>query len=39
VVEAYQEWCGPSKPVSSHLKKLFFEAGDAPIKFYKVSTH
>ena len=37
VVEAYQDWCGPCKPVSSTLKKLFFDAGDAPLKFYKVA--
>ncbi|GMH36323.1 hypothetical protein BSKO_04191 [Bryopsis sp. KO-2023] len=36
VVEGYQSWCGPCKAVQSAFKRLYFDLGDRPLKFYTV---
>ena len=37
VVECYQDWCGPCKAIFNTFKRLYFELGDRPLKFYTVS--
>ena len=34
VLEAYSDWCGPSKAINATLKRLYFEHGDKGLKFY-----
>lgn len=36
VIECYQNWCGPCKAITSTFKKLYFDLGDKPLKFYTV---
>ena len=38
VIELYQTWCGPCKAIQSTFKRVYFDAGDKPLKFYTVST-
>jgi thiol-disulfide isomerase/thioredoxin len=34
VLEIYQDWCGPCKPLKEMSKRLFFEYADKGLKFY-----
>ncbi|KAK9806893.1 hypothetical protein WJX72_006603 [[Myrmecia] bisecta] len=34
VVEVYQGWCGPCKAIVANFKRLYFDLGDRPLKFY-----
>jgi hypothetical protein len=36
VLECYNEWAGPCKPIQSTLKALYFSLSDRPLKFYTV---
>ncbi len=36
VVELYQSWCGPCKAIISTFKRIYFDAGDRPLKFFTV---
>lgn len=37
VVECYQGWCGPCKAIQGTFKRIYFDAGDKPLKFFTVS--
>mmetsp|Transcript_10338 Transcript_10338/g.17974 ORF Transcript_10338/g.17974 Transcript_10338/m.17974 type:complete len:111 (-) Transcript_10338:502-834(-) len=37
VVEVYGSWCGPCKAIVSVFKRIYFDAGDRPLKFFTVS--
>lgn len=39
IVELYSTWCGPAKAIQSTFKRIFFDAGDKPMKFYTVSSN
>ena len=34
VIDVHQSWTGPCKAIQSTFKKIFFEHGDKPIKFF-----
>ncbi|KAF5830571.1 flagellar outer dynein arm light chain 5, thioredoxin-like protein [Dunaliella salina] len=34
VVELYPAWCGPCKAIQSTFKRIYFDAGDRPLKFF-----
>eukprot|EP00798_Chlamydomonas_sp_ICE-L_P014209 gene14209-20179_t len=34
VIELYQTWCGPCKAIQSTFKRIYFDAGDRPLKFF-----
>ncbi|KAK3269577.1 hypothetical protein CYMTET_21992 [Cymbomonas tetramitiformis] len=34
VIDCHAGWCGPCKAIQSTFKRIFFEYGDKPIKFY-----
>eukprot|EP01024_Parvocaulis_polyphysoides_P050076 TRINITY_DN4879_c1_g1_i1.p3 TRINITY_DN4879_c1_g1~~TRINITY_DN4879_c1_g1_i1.p3 ORF type:complete len:113 (-),score=11.03 TRINITY_DN4879_c1_g1_i1:238-576(-) len=34
VVEMYRDWCGPSKAIQATFKRIYFDLGDHPLKFY-----
>ncbi|KAG1666919.1 hypothetical protein FOA52_005979 [Chlamydomonas sp. UWO 241] len=36
IVELYQPWAGPSKAIFSTFKRIYFDAGDKPLKFFTV---
>ena len=36
VVECYQTWCGPCKAIQGTFKRIYFDAGDKPLKFFTV---
>ncbi|GFH18903.1 flagellar outer dynein arm light chain 5, thioredoxin-like protein [Haematococcus lacustris] len=36
VCEVYQGWAGPCKAIVSTFKRIFFDSGDRPLKFYTV---
>jgi hypothetical protein len=36
VLECYNEWAGPCKPIQATLKALYFSLSDRPLKFYNV---
>jgi hypothetical protein len=36
VLECYNDWAGPSKPIQATLKALYFSLSDRPLKFYTV---
>ena len=36
VVELYPGWCGPSKAIQSTFRRIYFDAGDRPLKFFTV---
>ena len=38
VVELYQTWCGPCKAIQGTFKRVYFDAGDKPLKFITVSS-
>mmetsp|Transcript_66376 Transcript_66376/g.134795 ORF Transcript_66376/g.134795 Transcript_66376/m.134795 type:complete len:110 (+) Transcript_66376:76-405(+) len=37
VVELYQGWAGPCKAIFNTFKRIFFDAGDKPLKFYTLN--
>mmetsp|Transcript_37651 Transcript_37651/g.83828 ORF Transcript_37651/g.83828 Transcript_37651/m.83828 type:complete len:108 (+) Transcript_37651:146-469(+) len=37
VVECYQSWCGPCKAIQTTFKRIYFDAGDRPLKFFTVN--
>jgi hypothetical protein len=37
VLECYNDWAGPCKPIQATLKALYFSLSDRPLKFYTVS--
>eukprot|EP00955_Chlamydomonas_euryale_P116564 366426-Chlamydomonas_euryale.AAC.28 len=36
VVELYQPWAGPCKAILNTFKRIYFDAGDKPLKFFTV---
>eukprot|EP01023_Acetabularia_acetabulum_P050596 TRINITY_DN5490_c0_g1_i2.p2 TRINITY_DN5490_c0_g1~~TRINITY_DN5490_c0_g1_i2.p2 ORF type:complete len:112 (-),score=9.81 TRINITY_DN5490_c0_g1_i2:267-602(-) len=34
VVEMYREWSGPCKAIQATFKRIYFDLGDHPLKFY-----
>ena len=36
VIEVYQDWCGPCKAITGTFRRLCFDLGDRPLKFYTV---
>mmetsp|Transcript_783 Transcript_783/g.1642 ORF Transcript_783/g.1642 Transcript_783/m.1642 type:complete len:132 (-) Transcript_783:192-587(-) len=34
VIDCHPEWCGPCKAIKSTFRKIFFDYGDRPLKFY-----
>ncbi|EEH54201.1 flagellar outer dynein arm light chain 6 [Micromonas pusilla CCMP1545] len=34
IIDVHQSWTGPCKAIQSTFKKIFFEHGDKPIKFF-----
>uniref|UniRef100_A0A7S0RNS7 Thioredoxin domain-containing protein n=1 Tax=Chlamydomonas leiostraca TaxID=1034604 RepID=A0A7S0RNS7_9CHLO len=36
VVELYSTWSGPCKAIISTFKRIYFDAGDRPLKFFTV---
>ncbi|WIA40133.1 hypothetical protein OEZ86_013534 [Tetradesmus obliquus] len=37
VLECYNDWAGPCKPIQATLKALYFSLSDRPLKFYTVN--
>ena len=36
VIEVYQDWCGPCKAIVGTFRRLCFDLGDRPLKFFTV---
>jgi len=34
IIDCHQNWCGPCKAIQSTFKRIFFDYGDKPMKFY-----
>eukprot|EP00201_Polytomella_parva_P003864 CAMPEP_0175072936 /NCGR_PEP_ID=MMETSP0052_2-20121109/20226_1 /TAXON_ID=51329 ORGANISM="Polytomella parva, Strain SAG 63-3" /NCGR_SAMPLE_ID=MMETSP0052_2 /ASSEMBLY_ACC=CAM_ASM_000194 /LENGTH=107 /DNA_ID=CAMNT_0016340575 /DNA_START=31 /DNA_END=354 /DNA_ORIENTATION=+ len=34
VIEVYQSWSGPSRAIISTFRRIYFDAGDKPLKFF-----
>lgn len=34
IVELYPDWCGPCKAIQSTFRRIYFDAGDRPLKFF-----
>ena len=34
VIDVHQKWCGPCKAIQSTFKRIFFDYGDKPMKFF-----
>mmetsp|Transcript_21219 Transcript_21219/g.29429 ORF Transcript_21219/g.29429 Transcript_21219/m.29429 type:complete len:133 (+) Transcript_21219:69-467(+) len=34
VIDCHSEWCGSCKAIQSTFRKIFFDYGDRPLKFY-----
>mmetsp|Transcript_148 Transcript_148/g.281 ORF Transcript_148/g.281 Transcript_148/m.281 type:complete len:129 (+) Transcript_148:128-514(+) len=34
VIDCHSDWCGPCKAIMSTFRKIFFDFGDRPLKFY-----
>lgn len=36
MIEVYSSWAGPCKAIQSTLKRIYFDAGDRPLKMFTV---
>jgi len=39
VIDVHQDWCGPCKAIQSTFKRIYFDYGDRPLKFYTASAN
>ncbi|KAK9817517.1 hypothetical protein WJX74_004575 [Apatococcus lobatus] len=38
VIEVYQDWCGPCKAIAGTFRRLCFDLGDRPLKFFTANS-